>query len=221
MGTTFAPPYACLAIGFLEETLLYPQILSNFDPILSKYVIDYFYRYMDDGFVPWPSDADINIFKDLLNNLDSKLKFTLEPPKKYTTIGGKEQQKLNFLDITVILHETGKIKTDIYYKETNSHDYLSYHSHHPEHIKKNIPYNLAKRIIIFCSDGNTEKSRLQELEKWLLQCDYPPNIIKKAFHNAKLQGPAPQRKACDTLPLITTFASNYDCSQISKKSTPY
>ena len=31
----------------------------------------------------------------------------------------------------------GKIETDIYYKDTNSHDYLHYNSHHPEHVKNN------------------------------------------------------------------------------------
>ena len=32
MGTTLAPPYACLVVGFLEETILFPRLLpSSFD----------------------------------------------------------------------------------------------------------------------------------------------------------------------------------------------
>ena len=28
MGTEFAPPYACLSVGYLEETILFPSLLS-------------------------------------------------------------------------------------------------------------------------------------------------------------------------------------------------
>ena len=27
MGTKFAPPYACLSVGYLEETILFPRLL--------------------------------------------------------------------------------------------------------------------------------------------------------------------------------------------------
>ena len=33
----------------------------------------------------------------------------------------------------------------------NTHDYLPYDSAHPDHAKHNIPYNPAKRIIVFAS----------------------------------------------------------------------
>ena len=39
------------------------------------------------------------------------------------------------------------VKTDIYYKPTNTHDYLPYDSAHPDYTKNNILYNLAKRIL--------------------------------------------------------------------------
>ena len=147
---------------------------------------------MDDGFISWPHEADINTFKTLQNNLDDKIEFTLGSSTKCISNTGTNIQKLNYLDITVIMDHTGKAQTDIFYKETNNHDYLSYDSHHPEHIKKNIPYNLAKRIIVFCSDSNTEKNRLRDLKTWLLKCNYPNDVIEKAYHNAKLQGPAPK-----------------------------
>ena len=50
-----------------------------------------------------------------------------------------------FLSLKVITTENGDILTDIYYKATNTHDYLSYDSHHPQHVKDNIPYVLAKK----------------------------------------------------------------------------
>ena len=63
--------------------------------------------------------------------------------------------------------------TDIFYKETNSHDYLNYFSPHPEHKKQNIPYNLAKRIMVFVSDETKMNEMLSELKIWLLSYSYP------------------------------------------------
>ena len=120
---------------------------------------------------------------------------------------------MNFLDVTIILHPSGIIETDIFYKDTNNHDYLNYNSHHPKHVRDNIPFNLAKRIIVFTTNPITEQRRLDELREWLLSCDYPLPIIKKAFHNAKLQGPAPQPKSVNTIPFVTTYASNIDSSK--------
>ena len=45
MGTIFAPPYACLVIGYLEETKLYPKLLpEHFDPDVCLRIIEHFYR---------------------------------------------------------------------------------------------------------------------------------------------------------------------------------
>ena len=90
-------------------------------------------------------------------------------------------------------------------------NYLHFDSHHPDHIKHNIPYTLAKKIIVFCSQESTLKYRLEELKQWLLQCGYPLKIILKKFHNAMLQGPAPEPKPkTNTLPFVTTYYSNLD-----------
>ena len=92
---------------------------------------------------------------------------------------GRGCKILNFLDVNVILHEDGQVETDVYYKATNSHDYLDFDSHHPTHIKENIPFNLEKRIIVFCSNERKEKVRLNKLKQWLLKCNYPEKLIDK------------------------------------------
>ena len=216
MGTIFAPSYACLSVGFLEETKLYPQLRQQIDPNYIETVIKMFKRYIDDGIIPWPREIDMKIFVTALNNLDQYIKFTIEKavrdPSKHSNT-----QSLAFLDISFTLDELNQIETDIHYKETNAHDYLHYTSHHPQHIKSNIPFNLAKRIIVFCSDFEVEKMRLMELRQWLINSGYPNDIITKAFHNARLQGPAPKPINNKALPLITTFSSNYDCSHMSKQ----
>ena len=164
---------------------------------------------MDDDFLPWNEALDINIFLEILNKMHPMIKFTIEP----STHHENNTQTINFLDVKVILHENGKVDTDIYYKETNTQDYLNYQSHHPIHVKKNIPYNLAKRIIVFVSNEKTMNYRLKELKEWLINCNYPESIINKAFHNAKLQGPAPNpENDKETIPYVTTYFTNY-CSR--------
>ena len=79
-----------------------------------------------------------DIFRKLLNEL--------HPSWKFTVVKGKNSceqnfdtfaQVLNFLDVSIILHQNGRLETYIFYKETNSHDYLKYFSHHPQHTKQN------------------------------------------------------------------------------------
>ena len=148
-----------------------------------KLIEELFKRYIDDGFLPWHSTLDLNVLKNILNNLHPTVKFTVEPAK--FDIFSKTSV-INFLDITVFLHENGYVETDIFYKETNTHNYLNYKSHHPNHIKCNIPLNLAKRILVFVS--NKQKAlRLKELRKWLLNCGYPESVINKSVFSTKLQ----------------------------------
>ena len=112
--------------------------------------------------------------------------------------------------ILLYLNENGDIWTDIYYKDTNNHDYLDFYSHHPTHIKNNIPFVLAKRIIVFTTKDDLVKNHLSDLTNWLVSCNYPITLVKKGIHNAKLQGPAPLKMVNKVIPLISTFYSNYN-----------
>ena len=75
MGTKCAPPYACLTIGYQEETKLFtqelPKYFSNEECLLIK---EFFKRYMDDGFIFWTTQLDFNSFSIWLNNLHSAIK---------------------------------------------------------------------------------------------------------------------------------------------------
>ena len=82
MGTKFAPPYACLSVGYLEETILFPSLLPlHFTLTECKLIEEIFKRFMDDGFVLWPKNANIDIFRKLLNKLHPSLKFTVKKEK--------------------------------------------------------------------------------------------------------------------------------------------
>ena len=214
MGTKFAPPYACLTMGYLEETKLYPKLSRLFTPPVCEMIMEFFRRYIDDCFQPWPRSANIDTFLNLLNDLHPDITFTMEKGVEQTILS-ITIQKLNFLDIIVILKEDGTIETDIFYKDTNTHDYLDYHSSHPKHVKDNIPFTLAKKIHVFCSDSDTEKLRLDELRQYLLKCNYDPKIIDRGFKNAFLQGPAPAPTR-NNITLVSTFSPNYDIRHVTK-----
>ena len=70
--------------------------------------------------------------------------------------------------------------------------YMDYYSFHPKHIKDNVPFGLAKRILCFVTNPSQMESRINQLKTWLLSCHYPVQVINKSIHNARLQGPAPK-----------------------------
>ena len=214
IGTIFAPPYACLTVGFLEETKLYPLVRNHFPFEIAEFIVKFYLRYMDDGITPLPSSMDLESFSKILNCLDQRLKFTIEKAVEEND-NGKSFKVLSFLDVSLKHHRDGTIETDVFYKSTNNHDYLDYFSHHPQHVKDNITFNLAKRIVIFCSDPIVEKQRLKELRHWLLACNYPEKLINDKFFKAKLQGPAPNPETPKVVvPFVTTHFSNYDAHNI-------
>ena len=73
------------------------------------------------------------------------------------------------------------MKTDIFYKKTDSHDYLPFGSCHPRHTKQNIPYTLARMICTIVEDPIRKKYRLAELKQWLLKSGYRLDVIDAKF----------------------------------------
>ena len=90
---------------------------------------------------------------------------------------------INFLDITLIKEEN-ILKTDVFYKVTDTHQYLHFKSCHPNQCKNNVPYNLARRICTIVSDEIVKKKRLDELKHMLLARQYPKQIIETGISKA-------------------------------------
>ena len=84
-----------------------------------------------------------------------------------------------------MLHENGDVKIDTFYKGMNTHIHLNYNRHHPNHIKRSIPFNLIKRIFVFMSKELEVALLLKEVQKWLLNCGYLKSVIDKLFFIAK------------------------------------
>ena len=84
------------------------------------------WRFIDDIFFIWEhGEEKLKEFIDVLNKKHPTIKFTAEWSKT----------QINFLDVTVYL-ENGNIKTDLYVKPTDTHQYLHSSSCHPYHCKK-------------------------------------------------------------------------------------
>ena len=77
---------------------------------------------------------------------------------------------INFFDVTVCLI-LGVIKTDLYVKPADSHQYLHSSSCHPFHCKKGIPYGQALRL-------NSFDKRCNELEIFLLEKGYSSKLMR-------------------------------------------
>ena len=128
MGKKFAVVGSNLVVAYKEMKLfaLLPQVCPQdfIDFLLRNY-----FRFLDDIFYKWLENFDIKMFYDLINSLDEDLKFIFVIPSGI----------LNFLDIQFkIVNNT--LVFDIYYKPTNSFNYLTYSSCHASHTKKNIRY---------------------------------------------------------------------------------
>ena len=144
------------------------------------------------------------------------IKFTFENPEIIYE-NEKKVEVLNFLDIKVILHEDNSVETDIYYRPTNTHDYLPYHSAHPDHTKNNIPYNLAKRIIVFASNPEKLIIRLDNLRQFLKERKYPEHVVSQSIFNAKFQGPKPNpKRSKNIIPFVTNYYPNIDSKSLKQ-----
>ena len=168
---------------------------------------------MDDGTSLFPVDCDKDTLLLLLNSMHPSIKYTVEEPQTKEE-EGKKVQSLVFLSILINLDDSGKLWTNIHYKETNAFDYLSWDSHHPKHIMENIPYCLAKRIVVMTTKEDDVVENLNHLRGALKKRGYPEKTIDTGFHNAMLQGPAPPKKNTHIIPLISTYTSNFSNSMV-------
>ena len=214
MGKSFTPPYACLTMGHLEEAILIPKLIpQNFDAETSKMIIQYLMRYIDDGILVLPEFVSSERFLNILNSMNSSVQYTITTAVVHL-IDCIRYKCTNFLSIKVLQQSDGTICFDVFYKETNAHDYLAFDSHHPNHTKTNIPYTLAKRIIVISSKEAWVERNLSDLRQFLLDRNYPADVINKGIYNAQLQGPAPPSSNTKVVPLITPFLGNLDSSNI-------
>ena len=201
MGTRVAPVYANLVLAYLEDQL-FGNLQETFDLETTHHIMEYLKRFLDDLFLIWKgTDEELQKLYRLMNTMDEDLKFTMEV----------SDEQIPFLDVLVIKHDN-KIETDIYSKPTDTKQYLTFHSCHPRHVKVNLPYNLARRLVCIVSNEEIRQKRFDELHNTLKSRGYPNKIIDDAVKKAKglnrteiLNHNVVHKKDHDVLPYVSTF----------------
>ena len=112
MGASFAAFYACLTVGYLEETKLFPRLREEFGEEEVKIIMEYYKRFMDDGIVFLPWHVCKNKFLSLLNSMHPSIVFTLEHSEKIM-FKNKEIERLNFLDLSIMVEDDGTTHTQM------------------------------------------------------------------------------------------------------------
>ncbi|XP_014778431.1 uncharacterized protein LOC106875004 [Octopus bimaculoides] len=175
MGTRVAPTFANLVMTYLEVQI-YEHTRLKFGENFQKYLLTNWKCYLDDCFILWPHNIEqLTKFKNLINSINHSIQFTME----------YNHQQLPFLDILIIKRDT-EIEADVFFKPTDSKQYLLFSSCHPKHTKINIPFNLARRICTIASNSKTREKQLQELKTSILDRKYPVSLIKSGIEHAKM-----------------------------------
>ena len=107
---------------------------------------------------------DLEAFKDYLNSLHSKIKWTYEVEKNGV---------LNFLDILLKRETDGSFTTTVYRKKTHSDRYLHFSSDHPLKDKISGIKTLKYRAHIYCSSKDLYTAEINHLFTVFLQNGYP------------------------------------------------
>jgi hypothetical protein len=92
-------------------------------------------------------------------------------------------QALPFIDILLTL-EHCMIKTDIYHKPTDTHNYLPFNSAHPNSTKINLPYNLARRVVMLVDEKEAKDIHFAVLHEQLKVKGYPSAVINSGITKA-------------------------------------
>ena len=100
--------------------------------------------------------------------------------------------------------ENDQIKTDLYVKPTDTHQYLRMDSCHPMHCKASIPYSQALRLRRICSEEQDLKNSARELKQHLLSRGYNEQHLNIQIQRA----------------LNTSRAACLQPKQSQKKSSP-
>ena len=127
MGLSLSPIIADIVIQDLQE-----QVLLKYQ----NYIL-FYKRYVDDSCIIL-NKRYLKHTLDMFYNFSNRVKFTHEV---------EIDNKINFLDVSIIKNEDGHLTFDIYKKKTFSGRYINYFSSHPISCKIGIVKNLLDKII--------------------------------------------------------------------------
>nr|XP_039273918.1 uncharacterized protein LOC120347871 [Styela clava] len=194
MGTKMAPKYANTFMANLESRMLQT---AKIKPL-------YYFRYIDDCFLIWThGETELKDFLNHANSIHPTIKFTFD----YST------ENIAFLDIKVHIIDN-KLETEIFTKETDSHQYLLPSSCHPKHVTANIPKGLFIRKRRTCSTEEFFTKHAEIMKSYLIKRNYKQTSIDKTIGMVKeitrdsLLTPKRKHNDQQLLPFVTNYHPN-------------
>eukprot|EP00745_Piridium_sociabile_P023737 TRINITY_DN3707_c0_g1_i1.p1 TRINITY_DN3707_c0_g1~~TRINITY_DN3707_c0_g1_i1.p1 ORF type:complete len:909 (-),score=150.62 TRINITY_DN3707_c0_g1_i1:630-3356(-) len=166
MGTKMGPSYACLFVGFVEEKLF--EAYTGHIPVFYK-------RFIDDvaGIATCTKD-ELQRFIESVSSFHPALKFTHQIST--TTV--------SFLDISISITDSNILLTTVFYKDTDSHSYLTFSSSHPTSCRESIPYSQFLRLRRLCSDDADFQQQARQMTTFFTSRGYPIDIVREALKRA-------------------------------------
>ena len=165
MGAAFAPDFANIFLGLLEESYTY----SN-NPFANH--ILFYKRYIDDCLLVWRgSEQLLQFFLLYINCLHETIKFSMEC----------DPFKVSFLD-TWVIHESDAIHTSLYVKPTDKNNILHASSFHPTSLKQGLPYSQFLRVTRICSDDQDFRIETDKMYRQFLARGYSKDTLDRALY---------------------------------------
>nr|VZI46190.1 unnamed protein product [Spirometra erinaceieuropaei] len=160
-GTPMGTPLS----GLIAEAVL--QRLERL--VFRLYSPKFWARYVDDTFVVIKRN-DVQNFKVLLNSVFPDIQFTMEE---------ENNNQLPFLDMNVARTVSGRIRTTVYRKATNTRRILQFRSNHPIGHKRSCVRTLLQRVQTHCSDDDGKKEEKKYLHSLFAANGYPRSFIRE------------------------------------------
>ena len=130
-------------------------------------------RYVDDTFIVWLHQEDIQILLYHVNSIQSCIQFTME----------KEQDnRLSFLDVLINYMEQ-RFMSFVYRKPTFTGQYLNFNSHYSYNVKKGIIRYFQHWAKAISSDRDVYQEEIKSLRDNLRCNIYSESIITSAPRN--------------------------------------
>ena len=160
-------------LGYFE-IILFSKCVEKFGNNNAEIIFNNFFRYIDDILILWHFSHQMFLdFIVLLKEVYTHLEITVNT----------NLENINFLDVSISVSDD-KYVTDIYRKPTDNFSYVPFDSYHPGHIKRNIPYNLFRRISLIVSNPTIKLKRMNEVKNELLKLKYPITLINDAINKS-------------------------------------
>ena len=164
MGSPLGPVLANVFMCHLETMAL--DNYSGIKPLFYK-------RYVDDTFLIFHDQTDMEAFFNWFNIQHPSISFTKEE---------EDNNSLPFLDVLVTRRQDNTLSASLYRKPTFSGLYLKFDSFVPRNFKRGLVTCLVNRAWRICSTYELFHLELDFIRKTLNANGYPTNFIESCVH---------------------------------------